>query len=142
MFVNLCFQVCGCSVRPGALSDGDSEFFQHADSFLLVLLPGQPEVVLVLHDVGQHRSTQEHHVLSPGRILNPDLKFLHDKGNAEGVIISLQHNSAFSSEGPGGFSDPRGEGGRDQRPDRPLSWMEIRFCSWDQDLCPRNETLP
>lgn len=83
MFVNLCFQVCGCSVRPGALSDGDSEFFQHADSFLLVLLPGQPEVVLVLHDVGQHRSTQEHHVLSPGRILNPDLKFLHDKGGTQ-----------------------------------------------------------
>lgn len=69
--------VCVCVVCPfSALSDGDSEFFQHADSFLLVLLPGQPEVVLVLHDVGQHGSAQEHHVLSPGRILDPDLKFL------------------------------------------------------------------
>ncbi len=44
--------VCLCVVCPfSALSDGDSEFFQHTDAFLLVLLPGQPEVVLVLHDV-------------------------------------------------------------------------------------------
>lgn len=70
------FCLCVCVVCPSsALSDGDSEFFQHADAFLLVLLPGQPEVVLVLHDVSQHGSAQEHHVLSPGRILDPDLKF-------------------------------------------------------------------
>lgn len=62
------------------LSDGDSELLQHSRPFLLVLLPRHPEVVLVLHDVGQHGSAQEHHVLSPGRILDPDLKFLQDKG--------------------------------------------------------------
>lgn len=73
LFIYLC--------PSSALSDGDSEFFQHADSFFLVLLPGQPEVVLVLHDVGQHGSAQEHHVLSSGRILNPDLKFLQNKGH-------------------------------------------------------------
>lgn len=61
------------------LSDGDSELLQHSRPFLLVLLPRHPEAVLVLHDVGQHGSTQEHHVLSPGRILDPDLKFLQDK---------------------------------------------------------------
>lgn len=78
-----CVRVCVivCVACPfSTLSDGDSEFFQHADSFLLVLLPGQPEVVLVLHDVGQHGSAQEHHVLSSRRILDPDLKFLQDNG--------------------------------------------------------------
>lgn len=79
--VRVCICICVCVVCSfSALSDGDSEFFQHTDSFLLVLLPGQPEVVLVLHDVGQHGSAQEHHVLSPGRILNPDLEFLQDNG--------------------------------------------------------------
>lgn len=77
----LCICMCVCVVcLISALSDGDSEFFQHTDSFLLVLFPGQPEVVLVLHDVCQHGSAQEHHVLSPGRILDPDLEFLQDNG--------------------------------------------------------------
>lgn len=75
--VSLC--VCECAVVSvqSFLSDGDPEFFQHSDSLLLVLLPGQPEVVLVLHDVGQHGPAQEHHVLSPGWILDTDLEFLH-----------------------------------------------------------------
>ncbi len=91
-----CVYVCVfvCAVCPSsALSDGDSEFFQHADSFLLVLLPGQPEVVLVLHDVGQHGSAQEHHVLSPGRILDPDLKFLQDKGTHKKSLCNCVHTS-------------------------------------------------
>lgn len=62
------------------LSDGDSELLQHSRPFLLVLFPRHPEVVLVLHDVGQHGSAKEHHVLPPGRILDPDLEFLQNKG--------------------------------------------------------------
>lgn len=57
------------------LSDCDAELLQNAYTLLLILFPRQPEVVLVFHDVSQHRPTQEHHVLAPGRVLDPDLEF-------------------------------------------------------------------
>ena len=81
--------MCVCFYVFRALSDGDSEFLQHADSFLLVLLAGQPEVVLVLHDVGQHGSAQEHHVLSPGRVLDADLEFLKKQRDMKTSITAL-----------------------------------------------------
>lgn len=107
VFVCIFMCVCVCVVwvfcPSSALSDGHSKFFQHTDSFLLVLLPGQPEVVLVLHDVGQHGSTQEHHVLSPGRILNPDLKFLQEKKHrgewwVANTAQSSQKSTCFSNQ--------------------------------------------
>lgn len=58
------------------LSDGDAELLQNAHALFLILLPRQPEVVLVFHDVSQHRPTQKHHVLAAGRVLDPDLEFL------------------------------------------------------------------
>lgn len=79
-----CTHVCVCVCPSAALSDGDSEFLQHADSFLLVLLAGQPEVVLVLHDVGQHGAAQEHHVFTPGGVLDPDLEFLQGRMRQRG----------------------------------------------------------
>jgi len=67
----------------GVLSDGDSELLQHPRALLLVLLPRHPEVVLVLHDVGQHGAAQEHHVLTARGVLDPDLEFLgRRKGGA------------------------------------------------------------
>lgn len=59
-----------------SLSDCDTKLLKHAHTLLLILLPRQPEVLLVLHDVSQHSSTQEHHVFAPWRIFNPDLEFL------------------------------------------------------------------
>lgn len=78
-------KVCVLSCLSSALSDGDTKFFQHTHSLLLVLLPGQPEVILVFHDVGEHSSTQEHHVLPPGGVLDPDLEFLQNKKKGERV---------------------------------------------------------
>lgn len=68
----------GSATRPYGkrLSDGDAELLQYAHALFLILFPRQPEVVLVFHDVSQHRPTQEHHVLAPGRVLDPDLEFL------------------------------------------------------------------
>lgn len=58
------------------LSNGDSQLLQHSRPLLPVLVPRHPEVVLVLHDVGQHGAAQEHHVLTPRGVLDPDLEFL------------------------------------------------------------------
>lgn len=58
------------------LSDAASQFVQHCQASLQVLGPAQPERVLVFHDVGQHGAAQEHHVLTPGRVLDADLKLL------------------------------------------------------------------
>ncbi len=77
-----CFCLFVC-LFVGVLSDGDSQLLQHSRPFLLVLLPCHPEVVLVLHDVGQHGAAQEHHVFTPGRVLDADLKLLHKQKKKE-----------------------------------------------------------
>lgn len=61
------------------LSDGDTQLLQNAHPLLLVLLAGEPEVVLVLHDVGKYRPAKENHVLPSGRVLDADLEFLFTK---------------------------------------------------------------
>lgn len=66
------------------LSDSTSQFLQHSQTFFIVLGFGQPEGVLVFHDVGQHGATQEHHVLTPGRVLDADLELLHGGGRRKG----------------------------------------------------------
>jgi len=53
-----------------------TQLFQDLESLLLVLLARHPEGVTVLHDVCQHSTTQEHHVLATRRVLNTDLEFL------------------------------------------------------------------
>lgn len=58
------------------LSDSTSQFLQHRQAFLVVLGLAQPEGVLVFHYVGQHCAAQEHHVFTPGRVLDADLKLL------------------------------------------------------------------
>ena len=82
----MCVCVCVC-VRARALSDGDSEFLKHSYTLLLVLLPGEPEVVLVLHDVCKHSPSQENHVLTSRRVLDADLKFLQEKTSQVGFRI-------------------------------------------------------
>ena len=48
----------------------------HIEALLLVLRLEQPELILVLHDVGQHGASHEHHVLPAGRVLDADLELL------------------------------------------------------------------
>lgn len=42
---------------------------------LFVFLLGDPGLVLVLDDVGEHSSSKEHHVLTTWGIFDPNLKF-------------------------------------------------------------------
>lgn len=59
--------------------NADAQFFQALDSFLLILPFRDPEVVLIFHDIRQHCSTKENHVLSSGWIFNANLEFLQKK---------------------------------------------------------------
>lgn len=52
------------------------KLLHYAESLLLVFCPRHPEIVLVLHDLGKDRSSEEDHVLSTWRILNADFEFL------------------------------------------------------------------
>ena len=72
------------------LSDSTSQFLQHSQAFLVVLGLAQPEGVLVFHDVGQHRSAEEHQVFAPGRVLDADLKLLHKRRTKRGEGIETQ----------------------------------------------------
>ena len=54
----------------------DSEFRHDAQTLFLVFGTQHPEFVAVLHDLGQHSSTEEDHVFSARRVFNPDLEFL------------------------------------------------------------------
>lgn len=72
------------SLQVISLSDSTSQLLQRSQAFFLVLRPVQPEGVLVFHDVGQHRAAQEHHVFTPGRVLDADPKLLHRWGTRRG----------------------------------------------------------
>ena len=64
---------------------GSSELGQGARDTHLVVLPlGDPEVLLVLHDLGEHSSTEENHVLAARGILNADLEFLKARNTKKG----------------------------------------------------------
>lgn len=58
------------------LFDCHAQFLKDPQPLLLVLLTGHPERVSVLHDISQDGPTQEHHVLTTGRIFNSDFEFL------------------------------------------------------------------
>lgn len=62
--------------RPHRLTEADAELLHHLDALLLIFRAGHPEVLLVLHDVGEHRSAHEDHVLSTRWILDTDFEFL------------------------------------------------------------------
>merc|ERR1719192_1097019 len=51
-----------------------AKLVQAGQPLLLVLGLGDPELLFVLHDIGQHSSANEHHIFSPGRVFNPDLE--------------------------------------------------------------------
>lgn len=68
------------------LSNSDSQLLQNSRPFLLVLLPRHPEVVLVLHNVGQHGAAQKHHVLTSRGVFYPDLEFLQ-----KGQRVNREH---------------------------------------------------
>lgn len=53
-----------------------SELLQDSRPFLLPLLLGSPELVTVLHNIPQHRPTDEHQVFPPRRVLDVELKLL------------------------------------------------------------------
>ena len=55
---------------------GFQELVQHSQALLLIFRAQHPEVIFVLHDVGQNRAPQEHHVLTSWRVFNPNLEFL------------------------------------------------------------------
>ena len=55
-----------CSLSRGHRA----EFLENSQAILLVLLPAHPEVVPVLHHVGQHGAADENHVFSARRVLN------------------------------------------------------------------------
>lgn len=52
------------------------EFIEGGGSLLEPLLTRYPELVPVLHNISQYRSSQKYHVLSSRRVFNPNLKFL------------------------------------------------------------------
>ena len=64
-----------------------SQLGEHPQSLFVVLLLCHPEGVLVLHDVCQHGSTQEHHVFPPRRVLNADLE-----------LLQCEHKSVFRND--------------------------------------------
>lgn len=79
------------------LSDSTSQFLQHSQTFFIILRLAQPEGVLVFHDVGQHRSAEEHQVFAPGRVLDADLKLLHKRRTKRGVGIETQCSDVHTS---------------------------------------------
>ena len=51
-----------------------AKLVEAADALLLVLRFADPDLLLVLDDVGQHSAAQKHHVLAPRRVLDADLE--------------------------------------------------------------------
>jgi len=60
-------------------------------TFLVVFLLGDPEFLLVAHDVGQIGTTQEDHVLSSGRIFDSELEFAALVSSFEQFGFSFQN---------------------------------------------------
>ena len=52
------------------------ELVQGARALLEPLLPGDPELFPLLHDIREHRAPEEDHVLPAWRVLDTDLEFL------------------------------------------------------------------
>ena len=63
-----------------------SQFIQNIKTFFFVLGFGHPELFFVLHDISQDSSSNEDHVLPPGRVLNPDLEL------GESLCVSLENS--------------------------------------------------
>jgi len=55
---------------------GGEALLEDVDTLFLVLAHVHPEVVLVLHDLRKDRTSEEHHVLTSGRILNTELELV------------------------------------------------------------------
>lgn len=53
-----------------------TQLLQRPSTLLEPLLSRYPKVVAVLHDIRENSSTEEHHVFSTRRILDPDFEFL------------------------------------------------------------------
>ena len=62
------------------------QFVDDFHALLFVFGFGHPELLFVLHDVSQDSSSNEDHVLPPGRILNPDLEL------GESLCVSLENS--------------------------------------------------
>ena len=52
-------------------------FINNSQSLFIILFLGHPELLSILHDICQHRSTQKHHMFTTRRIFNVDFEFLH-----------------------------------------------------------------
>ena len=52
-------------------------FINNSQSLFIILFLGHPELLSILHDISQHRSTQKHHMFTTRRIFNVDFEFLH-----------------------------------------------------------------
>lgn len=87
--------------RPALLH---AHLLQHPGALLHVLVATHPERLLVLHDVRQHRASQEHHVLSARRVFDTNFEFLSGKPGTraderEVDIRNTTNDSAFESNG-------------------------------------------
>jgi len=58
------------------VSLGAPKFIEGGGPLFEPLFAGYPKLPPALHDISQHRSSQEHHVLSPRGVFDPDLEFL------------------------------------------------------------------
>jgi len=56
------------------------------DALLFVVLLAHPELLAILHDLSEHGTSEEHHVLSARRVLNAALEL------GELGLVSLQHS--------------------------------------------------
>jgi hypothetical protein len=67
---------CFCTSTANATprSRRHAQLGEAGEALLLVVLLEDPRLVLVLDDVRQHRPAQEHHVLSPRRVLDAHLE--------------------------------------------------------------------
>ena len=55
---------------PPYLRRGDTKLGQAADALLLIVLARDPDLLLVLDNLGEHGAAQEHHVLAARRVLD------------------------------------------------------------------------
>ena len=62
-----------------------TEFVQRPDTLFKPLVSRDPEVLAILHDIGQNCATKEHHVFPTRWILDLDLEFL--SGNKYECLI-------------------------------------------------------
>lgn len=60
-----------------------AELVEHFQAFFLILGSRQPERLFIFHDVGQHGSTHEHHVLTARGVFDADLKLLQEEKERE-----------------------------------------------------------